>query len=110
MPTSRMGREAAASPRSARWHFPSPSKEETMRTETEIVIEAWNTVLFEKFCRFRPLLTRGLQRHGEELLRRRPPRYATRVLDVGCGFGDTTRHIAALIGRGGTAVGVDCAA
>jgi len=80
-----------------------------MRTETEIVIEAWNTVLFEKFCRFRPLLTRGLERHGEELLRRRPPRYATRVLDVGCGFGDTTRHIAALIGRGGTAVGVDCA-
>jgi ubiquinone/menaquinone biosynthesis C-methylase UbiE len=31
------------------------------------------------------------------------------VLDIGCGFGDTTRSIAAQIGPGGHAVGVDCA-
>jgi len=29
------------------------------------------------------------------------------VLDLGCGFGDTTQQLAALVGPGGEAVGVD---
>jgi len=33
-----------------------------------------------------------------------------RVLDVGCGFGDTTQRIAGLVGPEGEAVGVDAAA
>jgi SAM-dependent methyltransferase len=39
------------------------------------------------------------------------PRLApgARVLDVGCGFGDTTQQIARQVGPGGAAVGVDCA-
>jgi SAM-dependent methyltransferase len=32
-----------------------------------------------------------------------------RVLDIGCGFGDTTQRIAGLVGAGGEAVGVDAA-
>jgi ubiquinone/menaquinone biosynthesis C-methylase UbiE len=78
--------------------------------ETQSVIDAWNGVLFEKFCRFRTILTQGLSEHGEELLRRHPVQPGARVLDVGCGFGDTTRRIAHLSGTGGSATGVDCAA
>jgi ubiquinone/menaquinone biosynthesis C-methylase UbiE len=73
-------------------------------------IEAWNTVLFDKFVRFRETLTKGLGRHGQELLDRFPPRAGSRVLDVGCGFGDTTIAIARAVGPAGEAVGVDAAA
>ena len=37
-----------------------------------------------------------------------PPRPGDRVLDIGCGFGDTTRRLAELVGEG-EAVGVDVA-
>jgi ubiquinone/menaquinone biosynthesis C-methylase UbiE len=72
-------------------------------------IAAWDGVLFEKFSRYRHVLTTGLAIHGTEALRRHPPGTAARVLDVGCGFGDTTLEIAALVGPTGRAVGVDAA-
>jgi ubiquinone/menaquinone biosynthesis C-methylase UbiE len=78
-------------------------------TDNTIPIEAWNTVLFGKFCRFRNILSHGLAGHRDELFRRKPYPAGARVLDVGCGFGDTTRHIAAQVGPHGQAVGVDCA-
>ena len=74
-----------------------------------IPIEAWNTVLFEKFCRFRYALTHGLSGHSDELFRRKSYSAGARVLDVGCGFGDTTQRIAAHVNPGGEAVGIDCA-
>ena len=77
--------------------------------DNSIPIEAWNTVLYEKFCRFRYVLTEGLSGHSEELLKRRPYPAGARVLDVGCGFGDTTQAIARQVRPGGAAVGVDCA-
>ena len=72
-------------------------------------IEAWNTILFEKFCRFRFVLTAGLSDHSIELLKRQPYLTGARVLDIGCGFGDTTQMIARQVGSSGAAVGVDCA-
>jgi len=58
--------------------------------DNTIPIEAWNTVLFDKFYRFRTVSTQGLSDHSNELLRRWPYPTGARVLDVGCGFGDTT--------------------
>jgi ubiquinone/menaquinone biosynthesis C-methylase UbiE len=73
-------------------------------------IEAWNGVLFDRFVRYRDIVTTGLGAHGERALRAHPPRYGARALDLGCGFGDTTRRLAELIGPEGEAVGVDAAA
>ena len=42
----------------------------------------------------RQIVTDGLGVHGEQALRMHPPRHGERVLDVGCGFGDTTRQLA----------------
>lgn len=79
------------------------------RQESEIVVEAWNTILFDKFVRFKHLLIAGLSGHSDELLSRGLFQAGDRVLDVGCGFGDSTLRIAGLVGPRGEAVGVDCA-
>ena len=77
--------------------------------DNDVVIEAWNTVLFDKFVRFKHLLVAGVAGHSDELLSRHPFPRGTRVLDVGCGFGDSTLRIARQVGSSGEAVGVDCA-
>ena len=66
--------------------------------------------LYDRFVRFREVVTTGLGAHGEQALRLYPPKQGQRVLDVGCGFGDTTQRIAAIVGPQGEAVGVDAAA
>lgn len=78
-------------------------------TDNAIPIEAWDTILFEKFCRFRWVVTNGLSAHSDGLLDRRPYPAGAKVLDVGCGFGDTTQRIARQVGPEGAASGVDCA-
>ena len=78
-------------------------------SDNDIVIEAWNTVLYDKFVRFKHLLVAGLAGHSDELLRRNLYTQGTRVLDVGCGFGDSTIRIARAVGARGEALGVDCA-
>src|ERR1700690_1290465 len=72
-------------------------------------IEAWNTVLFDKFVRFRAPLTTGLAIHGTAELDRYPVKIGERVLDIGCGFGDTTIEIARKVGPNGSAAGIDAA-
>ena len=73
-------------------------------------IQAWDGPLFDSFVKFRHIVTTGLGAHGNEALRLHPPQEGERVLDVGCGFGDTTQQIAGLVGPSGEAVGVDAAA
>ena len=72
-------------------------------------IAAWDGPLFDRFVGFRHIVTDGLGGHGDEALRLYPPQAGERVLDIGCGFGDTTQQIAALVGPEGEAVGVDAA-
>ena len=72
-------------------------------------IQAWDGPLFDRFLKYRHILTTGLGAHGDEALRLNPPLEGQRFLDVGCGFGDTTQQIAAMVGASGEAVGVDAA-
>jgi SAM-dependent methyltransferase len=62
--------------------------------------DAWSGPLFKRFVRFRGPMTAGLGAHGEVALAAHPPRPGDRALDIGCGFGDTTRRLAALVGDG----------
>jgi SAM-dependent methyltransferase len=71
--------------------------------------EAWNGPLFDRFVEHRRAMVGGLGAHGETALELHPPRPGERVLDIGCGFGDSTRQIAAMVGPDGEAVGVDVA-
>jgi SAM-dependent methyltransferase len=69
---------------------------------------AWNGVLFDKFVRFRDVLTNGFTLHSDAALKRHPPAKGARVLDVGCGFGDVTSALARAVGDGAVS-GVDVA-
>ena len=70
---------------------------------------AWDGPLFERFVRFRHLLVEGLALYGAEAIRIADPQPGERVLDLGCGFGDATQILAALVGPEGHALGVDVA-
>jgi SAM-dependent methyltransferase len=69
--------------------------------------DAWSGPLFDRFVRYRDLVADGLGAHGDKALEVHPPQPGARVLDVGCGFGDTTQRLAELVGPEGEAVGVD---
>jgi SAM-dependent methyltransferase len=72
-------------------------------------IEAWDGPLFDRFVQFREIVTTGLGAHGEAALSIVPPQPGQRVLDIGCGFGDTAQRIAGLVGSEGSVLGVDAA-
>src|SRR3954454_18992379 len=105
-----MGRASAGDPSSqARLTLMSSGTPTTVTTANAEAIEAWDGPLFERFVAFRHLLVDGLGLHGEAALRAEPPQPGERVIDLGCGFGDTTQRIAGMVGPQGEAVGVDAA-
>jgi ubiquinone/menaquinone biosynthesis C-methylase UbiE len=81
-----------------------------VQTPNAEAIAAWDGPLYDRFVQFRQIVTDGLGVHGQQALRLHRPRHGERVLDVGCGFGDTTQQLATLVGPDGEAVGLDAAA
>jgi SAM-dependent methyltransferase len=76
--------------------------------ENEEAQRAWDGVLFDRFLRFRHLIV-ALAQHGHTAMQASPPPVGARVLDLGCGFGDSTNELAELAGPEGSALGVDIA-
>ena len=71
-------------------------------------VQFWNDVLAPKFIRFKHVLVDGLAQHSEAVFPTLPVGVGDRVLDVGCGFGDTAIKLAHLVGPTGQVVGIDC--
>ncbi len=76
-------------------------------SENAEIEAAWDGPLFDRFVKFRHSVVTGLKNHGDAAMRLYPPAPGDRVLDIGCGFGDTTQQLAALAGSEGCAHGVD---
>jgi len=77
--------------------------------DNDEAIRAWDGPLFDRFVQFRHIICEGLTAHGEAALELCPPPTGGNVLDIGCGFGETTIRIAGLVGPEGEALGVDAA-
>jgi len=80
----------------------------TVATENEDFIGCWNDILTPKWIRFRHLLSGNGRIHSDVAMPRFDIRPGSRVLDFGCGFGDTTLELGRLVGASGEVLGLDC--
>src|SRR5918994_1565731 len=71
--------------------------------------EAWNGPLFDIWQDFQAVVVSNARAHGDAALVDHRPEPGDRVLDIGCGLGDSTVQLAELVGREGHAHGVDVA-
>ena len=72
------------------------------------LVDFWNQILAPRFIRYRHILVDGLSRHSAAVLPALDIAPGSRILDVGCGFGDTAVYLAGRTGVHGEVLGVDC--
>ena len=61
-----------------------------------------------KFIRWKHILVDGLALHSEVIFPGLPVKQGDKVVDAGCGFGDTAIKLARLVGPSGSVLAVDC--
>jgi ubiquinone/menaquinone biosynthesis C-methylase UbiE len=71
-------------------------------------VDFWNAILAPKFDRWRHVLAGGLSLHSAKVFPALTLSSGNAVLDVGCGWGETTIEIARRVGPTGRVVGLDC--
>jgi len=77
-------------------------------TQSNEYVDFWNEILVPKFTRFKHVLVDGLTHHSAAIFPNLPVNEGDKVLDIGCGFGDTAVDLAERVGPNGTVVGLDC--
>jgi ubiquinone/menaquinone biosynthesis C-methylase UbiE len=73
-------------------------------------IECWNAILTPKWLRFRHLLSGNGKIHSDIAGPRFAIRAGDKVLDIGCGFGETCLESGRIVGASGEILGLDCTA
>jgi SAM-dependent methyltransferase len=71
-------------------------------------VECWNEILTPKWIRFRHLLSGNGKIHSDLSYVDFDIRPGDKVLDIGCGFGETALEIGQMVGPSGEVVGIDC--
>jgi SAM-dependent methyltransferase len=87
------------------------NEEQTMTAtaaENADFIGCWNQILTPKWIRFRHLLSGNGKLHSDIAMSRFGIRPGQRVLDFGCGFGETSLELGRLVGPAGEVLGLDC--
>jgi len=71
-------------------------------------VDFWNEILVPKFVRWRHILVGGLTLHSAAIFPTLAVRKGDKVVDAGCGFGDTAIQLAGLAGPTGSVLAIDC--
>ncbi|NIR30978.1 MAG: methyltransferase domain-containing protein [Gammaproteobacteria bacterium] len=81
---------------------------ETATSSGNEYVDFWNDILVPKFVRFKHVLVDGLTHHSAKVFPSLQVKEGDRVVDVGCGFGDTAMELARRVGPSGSVLGIDC--
>jgi ubiquinone/menaquinone biosynthesis C-methylase UbiE len=71
-------------------------------------VDFWNDILVPKFVRWRHILVGGLTLHSARVFPSLAVKAGDKIVDAGCGFGDTAIELARLTGPTGSVFGIDC--
>ncbi len=71
-------------------------------------VDFWNEILVPKFTKYRHVLVGGLTHHSAKIFPSLDINEGDRVVDVGCGFGDTAIQFAERVGPEGSVLAIDC--
>jgi len=78
-----------------------------MPTDNSEQIAEWNGVLGQRWAAMRQEIDRIVAPFGEAALKAAAPQPGERVIDIGCGCGETAIEIARLVGPAGSVLGID---
>jgi SAM-dependent methyltransferase len=78
------------------------------RNERNQYVTFWNEVLVPKFVRWKHIIVDGLTLHSEAIFPTLRVSPGDKVVDVGCGFGDTAIKLAKIVGPSGSVLAIDC--
>jgi len=84
------------------------SNAETVAEPANPYVDFWNTVLVPKFVRWKHIIVDGLTLHSAKVFPSLTVREGDKVIDAGCGFGDTAIQLARLVGPPGSVLAIDC--
>ena len=79
-----------------------------LRSERNQYVTFWNEILVPKFVRWKHIIVDGLTLHSEAIFPTLRVRPGDKVVDVGCGFGDTAIKLAKIVGPTGSVLAIDC--
>lgn len=79
-----------------------------LQPERSEYVDFWNEILVPKFVRWKHILVDGLTHHSAQVFPKLEVKEGDRVVDVGCGFGDTAIQLARRVGPTGSVLGIDC--
>src|SRR5436309_14141572 len=70
-------------------------------------IAEWNGALGERWVAMQQEIDRIVVPFGDAALKAAAPQPGERVIDIGCGCGDTSIELARIVGAAGTVLGID---
>src|SRR6266849_8973289 len=82
-------------------------RDRSMPADNSEQIAEWNGALGQRWAAMQREIDRIVVPFGDAALKAAAPQPGERVIDIGCGCGNTSIEIARIVGEAGTVLGID---